>query len=128
VGEPIGSLRALVEDCGLARSRRHEPRRIQLARLKQSTSKNFCTFPVGVRGKSSVWITIVRGCFEASKTLATGGFDARGCQRILCVWRCDDQRTDALARIHSESLIRQRISAKPSERMTLRMSRMARER
>ena len=97
VGEPIGSLRALVEDCGLARSRRREPRRIQLARLKQSTSKNFCTFPVGVRGKSSVWITIVRGCFEASKTLATGGFDALGCQRIACVWGCDDQRTDALA-------------------------------
>jgi hypothetical protein len=32
----------------------------QLARLKQATSKNFCTFPVGVRGKGSVWITIVR--------------------------------------------------------------------
>src|SRR5580704_17550672 len=37
------------------------------------------------------------GRFQASKTLATGGFDALGCQRIACVWRCDDQRTDALA-------------------------------
>jgi hypothetical protein len=98
VGEPIGSLRALVEDCGLARSRRHDLRRIQLARRKQSTSKNFCTFPVGVWSEGSVWITIVRGVLRPARRSRQAAASILSAVSVsLAIWRCDDQRTDALA-------------------------------